>query len=359
MNFLKKHKIAITSKDSSKLWSNGLTQNAYFLICLLSAAGYDVDAVSQFDDVGKQIEEFEIKKLTAENIKNYNIVIEVCYSVTDQLLFVAKKNGVKIVTINYGNSLMLMQEDMLLRPEQTPAINRGGYDTWISPHFEFSKGFVETTSKGNVSICPYIWDPKIFDKYCAQTNLNPFYEHGDLKKIKIGIFESNINIIKTAIYPLIALEKLERNNPTAVNEILVFNGLTLKENKKFQEIMSLFDIKKKTSLEARYPLPNMLSKRYVNLILSHQFYCDLNYLVLEGFYTGFPTVHNSDTCREAGYYYSAFDADQCGEKILEAISSHDDNLDRQKKSSAEMLYRFSIQNDENIKGYVSLIENVS
>ena len=113
---MKKLKIAITCKDSSRIWTNGLTQNAYFLIGLLNEAGYEAEAVSQFEEAGKNLEEFEIKKLSIDTIKNYDIVIEVCYSVTDNLLDYALKNGVKLVTINYGNILMLMHDDLVLNP---------------------------------------------------------------------------------------------------------------------------------------------------------------------------------------------------------------------------------------------------
>jgi hypothetical protein len=295
-----------------------------------------------------------------DTIKEYDIVIEVCYSVTDSLLDYALKNGVKVLTINYGNILMLMQEDMILNPTSYPAVNRGGLDTWISPHFEFSKGFVEVTSKGKVSICPYIWDPKIFNKYCEQNKLDPFYKNS--KNInKIGIFESNINIIKTAIYPIISLEKLERENKDLIKEVLIFNGLSLKENEKFKEIANNFDLfnNKKLSVEARYPMPNMLAKGFVGTILSHQFYCDLNYLVLEGLYTGVPVIHNSEACMDAGYFYKGFDATTCVEKIKEAILTHDDNIDSYKKSAEEVLFKFSVENEKNIKGYIDLVENIS
>lgn len=357
---MSKLKIAVTCKDSSRIWSNGLTQNGYFLIGLLQKCGYEADAVSQFEEAGKKIEEFDIKLLDADSIKKYNVVIEVCYSVTDRLLDIAVKAGVKIITINYGNILMLMQEDMILNPTSFPAVNRGGFDTWISPHFEFSKGFVEVTSKGKVSICPYIWDPKIFNKYCNENKLDPFYKNN--KNInKIGVFESNINMIKTAIYPLISLEKLERENKEFIKEVLIFNGLSLRDNAKFKEITANFDLfnNKKLSVEARYPMPNMLAKGYVGTILSHQFYCDLNYLVLEGLYTGVPVVHNSEACMDAGYFYKGFDATACAEKIKEAILTHDDNIDSYKKSAEEVLFKFSVENEKNIKGYIDLVENIS
>ena len=56
---------------------------------------------------------------------------------------------------------------------------------------------------------------------------------------KVGVFESNINIIKTAIYPLISLEKLERENK---NLIKVYNCKSKKEFLSFFKGFNLDDI---------------------------------------------------------------------------------------------------------------------
>ncbi len=357
---MNKYKIGITCKDSSKIWTNGLTQNTYFLIELLSELGYLVSPVSQFDEAGLYIEEYLIKKLSSETIRDYDILIECCYSLTDDLLDETKNSGTKVVTINYGNTLLLVQEDLVLNPKQLPAINRGGHDTWISPHFEFSKGFIEATSKGTVNIAPYIWSSKIFDKYCKANNLNPFYDGGSHIN-KVGVFEPNINMIKTCIYSLLSLEKLERTKDSNVKDILVFNGMSLKDNLKFKEIIKNFDIftNGKLSMEDRYPLANILSKKYIGTILSHQFYCDLNYLVLEGLYTGHPIIHNSEFCKDAGYFYETFDAANCADQIKMAIETHNDNINRKSIASKDVLFRFSLENIKNINGYKYLIENIS
>ena len=112
-------------------------------------------------------------------------------------------------------------------------------------------------------------------------------------------------------------------------------------------------------MEARYPMPTMLSKGFVGTILSHQFYCDLNYLVLEGLYTGVPIVHNSEFCKDAGYFYKEFNADGCVEMLKTALTSHDQNNLHYNSASREVLYRFSAKNTENKKGYIQLIENIS
>jgi hypothetical protein len=355
----KSKKIAVTCKDSSKIWSNGLTQNAYFLIKLLKKAGYEVDAVSQYSEAGTNLEEFEIKRLGVDNYKKYNVILEVCYSVSDDLLELIQKSGVKIATINYGNILMLMQEDMILKPESYPAVNRGGVETWISPHFEFSKGFVEATSKANVKICPYIWSSEIFDKFCKTRNINPFYSE-DTPINKVGILESNINIIKTCIYPLISLEKLERKNPNLIKEILIFNAENIKENEKFKEIMHNFNIykNKKMSAEYRFPFPLLLSNKNIGSVISHQFYNDLNYLTLESLYTKTPIVHNSEFCKDAGYFYNKFNADECISQIENMVENHKSKTVEYHNSAKELLFKFSADNYKNIKEYKNLIENM-
>ena len=210
---MKPKKIAITTKDNSKIWNNGLTQNGYFLIKLLRKLGYNVTPVNEFKQYFETgiIGDDKIILLNKDNIKNYDIILEVCFSLTDVLYNYAIKNGVKVVSINYGNILALAQENLILDPNESQAMGRKNAETWISPHFEYSSGFLESTSEVKPKICPYIWSSEVFDDFCKKNKFNPFYNN-EVNLKKLGIFESNINIIKTCIYPLISAEKLERKN---------------------------------------------------------------------------------------------------------------------------------------------------
>lgn len=359
---MKIKKIALTTKDNSKIWNNGLTQNALFLIQLLKKIGYDVVPVVEsenFLETGK-IGLFDIKILNKENIKNYDIIIEVSFSLTDELFEYAINNKIKIISINYGNVFAIAQENLILKPNESVALNREGGETWISPHFEYSKGFLEGMIKSEIKICPYIWSPEVFDNFCKKNNFNPFFnEKTNLKKI--GIFESNINIIKTCIYPILGIEKLERKNKDIISSVMIFNAENLKENKKFKEIISNFDIlnNKKLSAEARYPLPEIISRGYVGTIVSHHIYNDLNYLTLEAFHCNLPFIHNSKFCKDGGYYYDMFDAEMCALQIENAINNHNENLNNYKNKSAEILFKFSLENNENLNNYKYLIENIS
>lgn len=357
---MKFYKIGITIKDSSKIWSNGLTQNAYNLIILLKRLGHEVDAISESkDEDNKFIEEFKIKKIEESNISFFDIIIEVCYSLSDYLYDKFTTNGGKVVSINYGNLLMLMQEDLILDSKNIPALNRYKSTTWISPHFEFSKGFIEVLTKSNVETCPYIWSNILFDKYCKSNNLNPF-DKKDLSKINIGILEPNINIIKTAIYPIISAEILERSDKTILNSLMIFNSDILKTNKKFKEIIENFDLlkNKKLSVEGRIHIANLFAKKYINMIISHQFNCELNYLFLDALYCRSPIIHNSKTLSDYGFYYEEFDAKKCASLILEAKDEYGSNYNKYIDSSNECINKYSIDNSNNIRGYQKLIESL-
>jgi len=353
-------KIAITIKDDSKIWNNGLTQNGYFLIKLLKKAGYDVDPVSEVGEAGKKIGEFEIQALNPDTVKKYDIVMEVAYSLTNQTFDVATKNKIKVIAINYGNTLVILQEDLILRGNSAAGINRPGTETWMSPHYEFQKGFLESLIEKEARVCPYIWSPEIFEKFCKLNDYNPFFSDQTPVE-KIGIFEPNINISKTSIYPVISLEILERRNPKIIDKALMFNGLKLKENPKFKEITKNFDIlnNHKISVEGRFPMGEMFGKKIIGNVLSHHMYNDLNYVTLEALHCNMPIIHNSVFCKDGGYYYEMFDANQCADQIEKSILSHRYNIDSYKKSSKEVLYKFSMENPENINGYIKLIEELN
>lgn len=357
---MKNKKIAITMKDDSRIWNNGLTQNGYFLIKLLKKAGYEVDAVSESSEAGKKIGEFEIKHLNIDNINNYDIVMEIAYSISSGVFEAAAKSGVKIVAVNYGNTLVILQEDLIVRGGSAAGINRPGTETWMSPHYEFQKGFLETLIEKEARVCPYIWSPEIFEKYCNLNNYNPFFSD-ETPINKIGVFEPNINISKTLIYPTISLEILERNHNYLVDHVYLFNGLKLKENEKFKEITSKFDILRnnKISMEGRFPMGEMLGKKIIGNVLSHHMYNDLNYVTLEALHCKIPIVHNSSFCKEAGYYYDMFDANGCADQIKNSILLHRENLKTYKEAADEVLYRFSMENPQNINGYIELIENIN
>ena len=353
-------RVGITCRDESRVWNNGLHQNAYHLFCLYKKLGVDVSLVSQLPD-SKKIFDHKIETLTLQSINNFDIILEVSESIDDILYQKFIDAGKKIISINYGNVLMTFYEDLVMDKKSSFCFSRPGVENWISPHFYFSSGIMNVTSKKDAKICPYIWSPEFLNKASERSGLDIFRAAEELDITKIGILEPNLSFIKNCIYPILGCELLERSEDQKISEVLVFNFDKMKESKRFLEIIKDFDlfINKKISFESRYSFPTLIGKKYFGTIVSNNVYNDLNYLTLESLYLNIPIVHNSYFCKEAGYFYeNAFDAKEIKNKLKEAIESHHDNKKDYAIKSQEVLWKFSPENELNIERYEFLLKSI-
>ena len=94
-----------------------------------------------------------------------------------------------------------------------------------------------------------------------------------------------------------------------------------------------------------------------DILLSHQWQCELNYLYNEALYRGVPLVHNSPPYKEVGYYYPDFDVKIGMQKVFEAIKGDEAQVEKRRKNK-KFLNRFSITNPEVGKTYQELIRDV-
>lgn len=354
-------RVGITCRDESRVWNNGLHQNAYNLFCLYKNLGLDISLVSQFPD-SKKIFNHNIKTLTLESINDFDVILEVSESLNDILYDKFISAGKKLVSINYGNVLMTFYEDLVMDKSSSFCFSRPDVENWISPHFYFSSGITKVTSKKDAKICPYIWSSEFLTKFSEKNNLNIFESAMELDTKKIGILEPNLSFIKNCIYPILGCEILERENQNKISEVLVFNFDRMKTSKRFLEIIKDFDlfINKKISFESRYSLPTLIGKKYFGTVVSNNVYNDLNYLTLECMFLNIPIIHNSYFCKDAGYFYqNSFDAKEIKNKLKEAIDSHQDNRKKYEENSKNVLWKFSPENKDNIKEYESLLNSIS
>lgn len=353
-------RVGITCRDESRVWNNGLHQNAYNLFVLYKKAGLDVTLISQNID-SKKIFNEEIKNLNLESINNYDIILEVSESVSDDVYQKIIEKNKKIVSINYGNTLMILNEDIIVNKKNTICLSRQNVENWLSPHFYLGKGLTEVTSKREPKFCPYIWSPEFLLKFSERNNYNIFDAVKKLNVKKIGVLEPNINFIKTSIYPILGCEVLERKNSDKISEIMIFNSDKLKKSKRFLEIIKNFEIfkTKKISFEERYSLPFLINKEYFGTVISNHIYNDLNYLTLESLFLNIPIIHNSKFCKDGGYYYdNEFGSIEIANQIENVIDNYNYNNKEYKENGEKVLWNFSPENPDNINKYLGLLNSI-
>jgi hypothetical protein len=89
-----------------------------------------------------------------------------------------------------------------------------------------------------------------------------------------------------------------------------------------------------------------------DILLGHQWGCELNYLYLEALYKNIPLVHNSPAFADVGYYYPEFDVNIGQEQLFNAIN--DRGYSNQRNEA--FIYKFSIHNIDNQTRYRMLID---
>jgi hypothetical protein len=205
------------------------------------------------------------------------------------------------------------------------------------PYLEILRGM-----KGFV--VPHLWTPMMLnDKYeklyKKPANMMIYNSCKKRKQIDIFVLEPNGMLIKTALVPLVASEKLNRLHPELVHKVYIYNFPT----HDVSDILSELKLGDKLVKCGRGNLEEIFETCNNNetfpVFLSHHYKNSLNYLYYEILYYGYPLVHNSDDLDGCGYYYPGDDVKACADAIYAAFTKHNDNYDNYYAMAKEYLYR--------------------
>jgi hypothetical protein len=282
-----------------------------------------------------------------------NVIIEVCMQLTKEFLIYIKSKNIKIIKYEMSNKYVLSMEKMLAGSELMSNSNEAVFDEiWTTPqHVNTCKSFLKYDYNcDNFSVVPHVWSPMFIEYAFSLTNSDIIGYHSTSPEKRIGVFEPNLNIVKTAVFPMIIINNAYKKDPKNIKEVWITNTTKMKDNKKFVRLANKMipDNKSIASFESRYKFARFASQ-HTDIVVTHQWENGLNYLYCEALYLKYPLVHNSTFFKDTGYYYPNFDADLAGDALLDAINNHDKNIDEYNKKCEEMIWRHSIDNPEIIE----------
>lgn len=275
-------------------------------------------------------------------------------------------SGIRIVKLALGAQQSIFTETVLFKPnEQAFGIytrNKHVKNIWISPHFyDNEKYFHETLFDCEVLKAPYVWDPRFIEAHAkiqsTTENINCLYKPSGEKTKRIGTFEPNINYVKNSIVPIIISEKFYRKHPELLKFSYIYNTKELRTKKDFVQFCKDLDSHKNGKLffQDSFAILHALP-RFVDILLSHQDGCALNYLYLDAAWFGYPVVHNSHFMKDLGWYYPEYNVDMAVEHIKNISESFDSNYQEYLFKSRKYAEKYFITNKKNIKGFETLIE---
>jgi hypothetical protein len=334
------------------LWASGVHQNAVFL-CRLLAGLPEVAWAGLLTHPGpgpsRLAEPFGLKSAgLAEALGEIDILIELGMRANKDLMQAFRARGGRLVSYMAGNAMVMNLESLANRTPHGEIVDHAGYDAvWITPqHWHMNEAYARLTRSANVQLVPHVWHPCVIEM--LKLRLGARFEWSPPREgWRLGIFEPNINVLKTFHLPLLVCEQAFRLSPELIARVLMFGSEPLKSNPHFIEFCGALDIFRAGRLfaESRHPLVSTLGT-HVDAVVTHQWENALNYLYWDTLWGGFPLIHNSPHLKDAGYYYPAFDPVNGGRVLSDVLVRHGSNLDAYREGAKRVIANYHADNDE-------------
>ncbi len=373
MEIIKSEKmVGIIIHNSANLFTNGITQNAYFICQCLEKAGFKCQLLChESNPVPFKYKNLTLKQISTDtsifNPEEYHTIITVTRPITREIYNLLKKYNIRVISFICGNACCLDEEEFFV-PKSDESTGFFGFnkpidETWIIPSFEFSIDYFEAIYNKPSFIVPHLWSPSIFiERFIEDKKLDPSFLYYNINnhtanKLNIGILEPNINYVKTAWIPIIACERLNTLYPSLLDNVYVFN---FPEHKRANNMISRLALGKKLKKMSRMETYKVLyhfnsDTASFPIFVSHQKFNTLNYLYYELLYFGYPLVHNSPDLEDCGYYYPGCNIAKCVEQILYAQKHHNKNIKQYREKALKFLERVNPFNSDVIQKWDGMV----
>lgn len=378
--------IGLTS-FKEKMWVNGIKMNAIFLMKALQLSNknynvYLINTNSEFKVENtemklpwdhKKYPIYDYSKIAAQT--DLLIMLGTSFNSDSVKSFKNLPNNKlekKVIAYRCGNNYVINVERSIFKEGKDaplPAISGKLDDVWFVPQQErHNKYLYDVMSEVNSKPVPFVWSPEFLDQYVYDLSKEkPKDIEGAAKNVysprekkRLVCFEPNLNVLKTAYLPTVAVEEVYKKDPSKIERYTICSGNRIGVNRTFVGTVGNFNITKDKILkvDGRYPMPQYL-KLNTDIVVSHQWDNPLNYAYLDALYMGYPLVHNAPMVRDGGYYYDDFNVVEASEKLLEAIRSHDTKIDKYNTRSERVYQRYMPEyNKEIISIYDNLITSL-
>lgn len=369
-------KIGITisiDKPSESFFSNGIRQNAIIMRDMMTAI--DIVEGVYFINFGPQKDLSQSPwKIFQENIIDYetaldtvNVIICATQFMSGEYVDRAVKKGIRMVNQVLGNEYYGFCESILFKEDHNTIMHkqRGYSAVWVTPqHYETNKDILEVLFELPAQLSPYIWSPRFLEEHVdglKKSGHAETYQNREPQK-RISVFEPNINMVKTSVFPMVIAEKFYKKRPELVKKFSIFGSTNVKNKRHFKKFASSLDVylAGKMFFEDRFPIAWSLLE-HTDVVLSHQQDNALNYLYFDAAWLGFPIVHNAHLIKELGWYYPGFFAEDAVEKLEDVIDNFDRDegfKDQYLLKSRSYISQYLPRHPRNLAAYKYLIEKL-
>jgi hypothetical protein len=368
------------------LYCNGIRQNVYYLGELLVNIGYDfyfiINKSYNEEIIAKSFYDSRFKYIKYNKIltMNFDVVISIGFEMDLSILKFLRQMKTKIVSYNCGNNYIIDTECMLYsqHPSKKNQINYIRpkayipYDIiWSIPQMtNTNQHYWQTLMRTKCIEVPFIWSNKsihLIELSENKTYDELLYKYRGPEK-KLVIFEPNISIMKWCGPSILSCENAYRSleNKSLISSVFVNNvsgreesGINTFNIDAFTIYVNNLDlcVDKKITIEGRFNTLSFMNQ-YGDVAVSHQWENNLNYLYFDLAWMGWPIVHNASLCKDVGYYYPEFNYEEGGNKIIEAIKTHEEKKIEYMERNRRAIDKYLPTNRELQQKYIKLISDL-
>jgi hypothetical protein len=349
--------LATASITDNNVFANGLFQNVYVLYKMFESMG--MCPILIVNEKPKSLEQIPpmirtARMIIAEELLKQPIpvfaYIEIGMSIDPVVRKFLRMIGSKSYKLYLGNILNIDIETPIFYQQTNFAHHVIGEldEVWVSPHYkqhdEYAAYLNHTDPKTQKhTVVPYVWDPCFITNTTKELKWRP---RKDSEKETIIITEPNISFQKSSIIPILAMERWYRNNKSWDGQVVVFNGERLLISPYFKDnIYDRLDLVKdgKISMVGRSDIQKTLEIYPYATFLLNQINNEYNYMTLELLHFGYPVIHNAESWREHGYYYTNSDLDSIAEQFM-LTHNHLTNMETYKSHAQTLIWTHSPYN---------------
>jgi hypothetical protein len=362
--------LATATITDENIFSNGLFQNIYLFYKMFDAMGYTTlllvnskpKQLEGIPEILRSCRVISVEDLVKQPIP-IKVYIEIGMSIDTAIRRFLKMTGAKVCKLYLGNILNIDTETPVFYPGMNFSHHVVGEmeAIWVSPHYgqhaEYAVALNHIRPDAQpVKVAPYIWDPIILtDDGRRRIQWTPPSPH---EQKKVIIMEPNISFQKTALVPIMAMERWYRKNPGWNGEVCVFNGERLGMTPFFKEsILPTLDLYKdgKLKLLGRRDIISILKEYPSATFLLHQWNNEYNYMLFELFWAGYPVIHNATSWEVFGYSYTGADLKKMGHLYDQILQHHHERAETYRAHARALTWKHSPYNPEVQQGWAALL----
>lgn len=330
--------ISLFVTPDAHIWSNGLLQNVAFLVMSLRAlpqvgevvllnggVAENLPATLEFDDL--QVPLVRPQAVT----HSIDLAIEMGATLPAPWVQRIKARGAKVVSFLVGQPYSGMIEPAIFELDRAIGlVGMAPDEVWMLPQYlHSSESLVRTVLRAPVVPMPHVWAPTFLQRQVdglQAAGLRWGFDGAARARAADGwgaaIFEPNVSVAKSCFVPMLVCDAAYRERPQAVKNMWVMNSVQMKEHPTFLRFATVLDLTRdgRASYEPRITVPECMSRFERDVVVSHHWENEQNYLYYDVLYGGYPLVHNSRWMaqRAPGFFYPDFEARRGARQLLEA-----------------------------------------